>query len=87
MDRSGYTLARQVSISLPVDELDKVLRTRNAPAALLYLALQRPGGKLPRAEELRLSEQDYRAAVDVLRGANILRTAERPVPDTYTLPE
>ena len=87
MDQSGFTLARQVSISLPVDELDKVLRTRNAPAALLYLALQRTGGKLPGAEELRLSGTDYRAAVEVLRAAGILRAQDKPVPDTHTLPE
>ena len=87
MEKSGYTLARQVSISLPVDELDKVLRARSAPAALLYLALQRTGGKLPRAEELRLSASDYQAAVEVLRGANILKSAEKPVQDTHALPE
>ena len=87
MEKSGYTLARQVSISLPVDELDKVLRARSAPAALLYLALQRTGGKRPRAEDLRLSAADYRAAVEVLRGANILKSAEKPVQDTHALPE
>jgi DnaD/phage-associated family protein len=87
MEGSSYTLARAVSISLPVDELDKVLRARSAPAALLYLALQRTGGKLPRAEELRLSGADYRAAVEVLRSAGVLKTAERSVPDTHELPE
>ena len=87
MEQSGYTLARQVSISLPVDELDKVLRARSAPAALLYLALQRTGGRLPRAEDLRLSGSDYRAAVEVLRSAGILKSADKPVPDTHSLPE
>lgn len=87
MDNSGYALARQVTISLPVDELDKVLQARSAPAALLYLALQRTGGSLPSAAELHLSEQDHRAAVQLLRSAGILRASERPVPDTHTLPE
>ena len=87
MGKSDYTLARQVSISLPVDELDRVLRSRSAPAALLYLALQRTGGKLPRAEELHLSVEAYQNAIDVLRGAGILKAAEKPVPDTRTLPE
>ena len=87
MGKSGYTLARQVSISLPVDELDRVLRTRSAPAALVYLALQRTGGKLPRAEELHLSGEAYQSAIDVLRGASILKSAEKPLPDTRTLPE
>ena len=87
MERSGYALARQVNLSLPVDELDKVLAARSAPAALLYLALQRTGGKLPRAEELSLSGADYQTAVEVLRGAGVLKTAEQPVPDLHTLPE
>ena len=87
MEGSSYTLARQVSLSLPVDELDKVLRARSGPAALLYLALQRTGGKLPRAEELHLSGTDYRAAVEVLRNAGVLKTAERNVPDAHALPE
>ena len=89
MDRSGseYALARQVSISLPVEELDRVLKTRSASAALLYLALQRTGGRIPRAEQLRLSEQEYRAAVEILRSAGILRASERPAPDPNTLPE
>ena len=87
MEKSGYTLARQVSISLPVDELDSVLRARSAPAALLYLALQRTGGKLPRAEELRLSGADFQAAVEVLRSAGILKSAEKHIPDVRTLPE
>ena len=87
MEGSSYTLARQVSISLPVDELDKVLRARSAPAALLYLALQRTGGKLPRAEDLRLSGTEYRAAVEVLRSAGVLKTVDRNVPDTHELPE
>ena len=87
MDRSGLALARQVNLSLPVDELDKVLRTRNAPAALLYLALQRSGGKLPSAEQLRLSERDYRTAVEILRSTGVLKSADKPVPDTNTLPE
>ena len=87
MEKSGYTLARQVSISLPVDELDSVLRARSAPAALLYLALQRTGGKLPRAEELHLSGADFQAAVEVLRSAGILKSAEKHIPDVRTLPE
>ena len=87
MNETNYTLTRQVNISLPVDELDKVLRARSAPAALLYLAVQRTGGKLPSARELHLSEEDYRAAVALLRSAGVLQTAEKPVPDTHTLPE
>ena len=87
MDKTGLSLARQVSISLPVDELDKVLRARSAPAALLYLALQRTGGKLPRADELHLSGADYQGAVEVLRRAGILQLAEKPVQDAHALPE
>ena len=89
MEQSGYTLSRQVSISLPVDELDKVLGTRSAPAALVYLALQRTGGNLPGAGELCMSASDYHAALEILRAVGVLKTkgAPRPVPDTNTLPE
>ena len=89
MEQSGYTLSRQVSLSLPVDELDKVLGTRSAPAALVYLALQRTGGKLPRADQLRMSASDYQAALEILRGVGVLKTAaaEKHLPDSNTLPE
>lgn len=87
MDKSEYALSRQVTISLPVDELDKVLKARSAPAALLYLALQRTGGRIPRADQLQLSGKELQAAVETLRKAGILQPAEKPVPDTRALPE
>ena len=45
MDRAEFTLSRPVCLSLPVEEVDKLLREKDGRCALVYLALLRAGGK------------------------------------------
>ena len=45
MDRAEFTLSRPVCLSLPVEEVDKLLREKDGRCALTYLALLRAGGK------------------------------------------
>ena len=44
MDRAEFTLSRPVCLSLPVEEVDKLLREKDGRCALVYLALLRAGG-------------------------------------------
>ena len=43
MDRAEFTLSRPVCLSLPVEEVDKLLREKDGRCALTYLALLRAG--------------------------------------------
>ena len=52
MDRAEFTLSRPVCLSLPVEEVDKLLREKDGRCALVYLALLLAGGKQFPAESL-----------------------------------
>ena len=57
MDRAEFTLSRPVCLSLPVEEVDKLLREKDGRCALVYLALLRAGGKPFPAESIGLTER------------------------------
>ena len=60
MDRAEFTLSRPVCLSLPVEEVDKLLREKDGRCALVYLALLRAGGKSFPAERIGLTERELR---------------------------
>ena len=60
MDRAEFTLSRPVCLSLPVEEVDKLLREKDGRCALVYLALLRAGGKPFPAESIGLTERELR---------------------------
>ena len=66
MDRAEFTLSRPVCLSLPVEEVDKLLREKDGRCALTYLALLRAGGKPFPAESIGLTERET-AERDALR--------------------
>ena len=43
MDQAEFTLSRPVCLSLPVEEVDKLLQEKDGRCALVYLALLRAG--------------------------------------------
>ena len=60
MDRAEFMLSRPVCLSLPVEEVDKLLREKDGRCALVYLALLRAGGKPFPAESypIKMSQKD-----------------------------
>ena len=56
MEQAEYTLARPVCLSLPAEEIDKLLQEKDGACALVYLALQRAGGRAVTAETVGLTE-------------------------------
>ena len=63
MDRAEFMLSRPVCLSLPVEEVDKLLREKDGRCALVYLALLRAGGAqidaTPRGYQLHPAEKGY----------------------------
>ena len=78
MNQTDYTLSRPVSLSLPVEEIDRLLAERDGNAALVYLALQRAGGGPLNPAGLGLTEARYAAALKTLERLGILKGAEPP---------
>ena len=66
MDRAEFTLSRPVCLSLPVEEVDKLLREKDGRCALTYLALLRAGGKPFPAESIGLTERELRQTMERL---------------------
>ena len=78
MNQTDYTLSRPVSLSLPVEDIDRLLAERDGNAALVYLALQRSGGAPVSPAALGLSEEQYAAALKTLERLGILKGTEPP---------
>ena len=66
MDRAEFTLSRPVCLSLPVEEVDKLLREKDGRCALTYLALLRAGGKPFPAESIGLTERELHQTMERL---------------------
>ena len=65
MDEKKYRLPGRTSLSLPVDDVDRLLRLADGDSALLYLHILRTGGSLiPSLAARALS----RTEEEILRG-------------------
>ena len=80
MDRAEFTLSRPVCLSLPVEEVDKLLREKDGRCALTYLALLRAGGKLFPAESIGLTERELRQTMERLCALGLVSAAGRAAP-------
>ena len=92
MANSDYTLSRPVAVSIPAEEIDRLLRERDGNCALVYLALQRTGGKAPHPQTLGLSDAEMRAAMDKLVRLGLVSDGaappkEKPLPPAAELPQ
>lgn len=80
MDRAEFTLSRPVCLSLPVEEVDKLLREKDGRCALTYLALLRAGGKPFPAESIGLTERELRQTMEQLCALGLVSAAGRAAP-------
>ena len=80
MDRAEFTLSRPVCLSLPVEEVDKLLREKDGRCALTYLALLRAGGKPFPAESIGLTERELRQTMERLCALGLVSAAGRAAP-------
>lgn len=79
MNQNDFTLSRPVSLSLPVEDIDRLLAEHSGDAALVYLALQRSGGQPISPAALGLSGAAYEAALRTLARLGVVRDAQAPV--------
>ena len=88
MDRAEFTLSRPVCLSLPVEEVDKLLREKDGRCALVYLALLRAGGKPFPAESIGLTERELRQTMERLCALGLVSAAGKssPAPAGRTAP-
>ena len=80
MDRAEFTLSRPVCLSLPVEDVDKLLREKDGRCALTYLALLRAGGKPFPAESIGLTERELRQTMERLCALGLVSAARRAAP-------
>ena len=80
MDRAEFTLSRPVCLSLPVEEVDKLLREKDGRCALTYLALLRAGGKPFPAESIGLTERELHQTMERLCALGLVSAAGRAAP-------
>ncbi len=80
MDRAEFTLSRPVCLSLPVEEVDKLLREKDGRCALTYLALLRAGGKPFPAESIGLTERELRQTMERLCALGLVSAAGKAAP-------
>lgn len=78
MNQTDYTLSRPVSLSLSVEDIDRLLAERDGSAALVYLALQRSGGQPLNPAALGLSEGQYAQALSTLERLGVVKGPEAP---------
>ena len=88
MERAEFTLSRPVWLSLPVEEVDKLLREKDGRCALVYLALLRAGGKPFPAESIGLTERELRQTMERLCALGLVSAAGKssPAPAGRTAP-
>lgn len=82
MDQAEFTLSRPVCLSLPVEEVDKLLWEKDGRCALVYLALLRAGGKPFPAERVGLTERELRQTLERLCALGLVSAAGKAVPDS-----
>lgn len=80
MDQAEFTLSRPVCLSLPVEEVDKLLWEKDGRCALVYLALLRAGGKPFPAERVGLTERELRQTLERLCALGLVSAAGKAVP-------
>lgn len=85
MEQGNYTLARPACLSLPVEEIDRLLRERDGACALVYLALQR--GAEPTPQALGLTELELRETLRRLERLGLVAARRAPVPPAAELPQ
>ncbi len=83
MDEKKYRLPGRTSLSLPVDDVDRLLRLADGDSALLYLHILRTGGSLIpslAAQALSRTEEEILNAAARLDAAGLLTSeTERPL--------
>lgn len=82
MDQAEFTLSRPVCLSLPVEEVDKLLWEKDGRCALVYLALLRAGGKPFPAERVGLTERELRQTLERLCALGLVSAAGKAAPDS-----
>lgn len=82
MDQAEFTLSRPVCLSLPVEEVDKLLREKDGRCALVYLALLRAGGKPFPAERVGLTERELRQTLERLCALGLVSAAGKAAPNS-----
>lgn len=89
MTPTDYTLSRPVAISVPAEDIDKLLHSRDGVCALVYLALQRTGGRPLQAGALGLTEQALSEALQKLASLGLVagKKEEKPLPPADELPQ
>ena len=80
MDQAEFTLSRPVCLSLPIEEVDKLLQEKDGRCALAYLALLRAGGKPFPAESIGLTERELRQTMERLCALGLVSAAGRAAP-------
>ena len=86
---TDYTLSRPVAISVPAEDIDMLLQSRDGVCALVYLALQRTGGRPLQAGALGLSEQALQKALEKLAALGLVagKKEDKPLPPADELPQ
>ncbi len=93
MIASDYTLSRPVAVSIPAEEIDKLLRAGDGQCALVYLALQRAGGRPLRPGALGLTDTQLHESMEKLAALGLVSSGRRadaspaPLPAPDELPE
>lgn len=89
MTPTDYTLSRPVAISVPAEDIDKLLQSRDGVCALVYLALQRTGGRPLQAGALGLTEPALTEALQKLAALGLVagKKEEKPLPPADELPQ
>lgn len=88
MEQAEYALARPACLSLPAEEIDKLLREKNGTCALVYLALQRASGKAVTPESVGLTERELGDAMAKLERLGLVAARKAvPLPPADELPQ
>lgn len=78
MEDKKYKISSEMSLAVPVTDADKLLRTGDGTAALLYLYALRTGGGFTvhgAADSLRRTESEIRKALELLCSSDILKSS------------
>ena len=88
MKQAEYTLSRPVCLSLPVEEIDKLIAEKDAACALVYLALQRGGDAPLSPAALGMTEAALRDTLAKLERLGVIAPKRRaPLPPSDELPQ
>ena len=90
MAEANYTLSRDLSLSVPITDADKLIINADGDAALLYLHILRNGGSLDKqkaARQLGMTLERVNSAAESLRALGLLEKSEKKLLPTPELPE